>query len=166
MCIFGLCLSSSTRLRHFQGRKYMLLVFLLTSSFYSSLSIILLGRKKFSSTILSSLVGLRIKLTWDRLLFCLATKSCPTLQPHGLQHTRLPCPSLFLRVCSNSHPLSQWFYSIISSSVVPFPSCLQYFPASGSFPVAVHIRWPKYWSFSFSISPSSEYSGLISFRMD
>ena len=48
----------------------------------------------------------------------------------------------------------------------PF-SCLQSFPASGSFPVSVlHIRWPKYWSFSFSISPSNEYSGLISFRMD
>ena len=56
----------------------------------------------------------------------------------------------------------------ISSSVVPFFSCLQSFPASGSFPVSQFfgIRWPKYWSFSFSISPSSEYSGLISFRMD
>ena len=133
MCIFGLCLSSSTRLRHFQGRKYMLLVFLLTSSFYSSLSIILLGRKKFSSTILSSLVGLRIKLTWDRLLFCLATKSCPTLQPHGLQHTRLPCPSLFLRVCSDSFPMSQWCYPTISSFVIPFSSCPQSLSASGSF---------------------------------
>ena len=57
--------------------------------------------------------------------------------------------------------------STISSSVVPF-SCLQSFPASGSFPnkSVFHIRWPKYWSFSFGISPSSEYSGLISFRID
>ena len=55
----------------------------------------------------------------------------------------------------------------MSSSVVLFSFCLQSFPASGSFPVSVlHIRWPKYWSFSFSISSSSEYSGLISFRMD
>ena len=56
----------------------------------------------------------------------------------------------------------------ISSSVVPFSSCLQSFPASGSLPMSQFfcIRWPKYWSFSFSISPSNEYSGLISFRMD
>ena len=50
-----------------------------------------------------------------------------------------------------------------SHPVVPFSSCLQSFPASGSF---LHIRWPKHWSFSFSISPSNEYSGLISFRTD
>ena len=48
----------------------------------------------------------------------------------------------------------------------PFSSCLQSFPASGSFPMSLCIRWPKYWSFSFSICPSNEYSGLISFRMD
>ena len=55
----------------------------------------------------------------------------------------------------------------ISSSVVPFSSCLQSFSASGSFLRSVlHIRWPKYWSFIFSISPSNEYSELISFRMD
>ena len=55
----------------------------------------------------------------------------------------------------------------MSSSVVSSSSCLQSFPASGSFPVSVfHIKWPKYWSFSFSISSSNEYSGLISFRMD
>ena len=59
-------------------------------------------------------------------------------------------------------------HSTISSSVVPFSSHLQFFPASGSFSnkSVLHIRWPKYWSFSFSISPSSEYSGLISFRID
>ena len=53
----------------------------------------------------------------------------------------------------------------IPSSVAPFSSCLQSFPTSGSFP-PFHIRWPKYCSFSFSISPSNEYSGLNSFRMD
>ena len=58
-----------------------------------------------------------------------------SLQPHGLHHTRLPCPSPTPRVCSNSCPLSQWCHSTISSSVVPFSSCLQSFPASGSFPV-------------------------------
>ena len=64
-------------------------------------------------------------------------------------------------------PLSQWCHPTISSSVIPFSSCLQSFPASGSFPMSQHcIRWPKYWSFSFSISPSNEYSGLISSRID
>ena len=55
-----------------------------------------------------------------------------SLQPHELQHTRLPCPSLSPRVCSNSCPLSQWFYLTIYSSVAPFSFCLQSFPASGS----------------------------------
>ena len=52
------------------------------------------------------------------------------------------------------------------SSVIPFSSHLQSFPASGSFPMSQFFRWPKYWSFSFNISPSNEYSRLISFRMD
>ena len=143
-----------------------------------------------------------------------------SLRSHGLQHARLPCPSTTPKVCSNSCPSSRWCHPTISSSVVPFSSCLQSFPASGSFPMSqyfssgdqsirvsasasvlpvniqgwfplgltalitllskglsrvfssttapsvLHIRWPKYWSFSFSISLSNEYSGLISFRMD
>ena len=56
-----------------------------------------------------------------------------SLQPHGLQHARLPCPLLTPRVCSNSCPLSWWCRLTISSSVIPFSSCLQSFPASGSF---------------------------------
>ena len=55
--------------------------------------------------------------------------------PHGLQHTRLPCSSPSPGACSNSCPLSQWRHPTISSSVVPFSSCLQSFPASGSFPI-------------------------------
>ena len=90
--------------------------------------------------------------------------------PHGLQHARLPRPSPILGACSNSCPLSQWCRPTILSSVVPFSSCPQSFPASGSFPTeedsVFPIRWPKYWSFSFSISPSNEYLGLISFWMD
>ena len=84
-----------------------------------------------------------------------------SLWPHGWQHARPPCPSPTPRVYSNSCPLSWWCHPTISSSVIPFSSRLQSFRASGSF----HTRWPKYWSFSFSISPS-KYSGLISFRMD
>ena len=71
-------------------------------------------------------------------------------------------------VYSNSCSLSQWCHPTISSSVIPFSSYLQSFPSSGSFQneSVLHIRWPKYWSFSFNISSSNEHSGLISFRMD
>ena len=65
--------------------------------------------------------------------FSSVAQSCLTLQPHGLQHTRPPCPSPTPRAYSNSCPLSRWCHPTISSSVVPFSSCLQSFPASGSF---------------------------------
>ena len=81
-----------------------------------------------------------------------------SLQSYGLQHTRLPCPSPTPGAYSNSCPSSLWYNPTNSSSVIPFSSCLQSFPESGSF--------SKYWSFCFSISPSNEYSGLISFRID
>ena len=69
------------------------------------------------------------------LQFSSVTQSCPTLWLHGLQHTRLPCPSPTPRACSNSCPLSRWCHPTVSSSVVPFSSCFQSFPASGSFPM-------------------------------
>ena len=87
-----------------------------------------------------------------------------SLWPHGVQHTRLPCPSPTPGAYSNSCSLSQWCHPAVTSSVVPFLSCLQSFPASNE--SALRIRWPKCWSFSFNISPSNEYSGLISFKMD
>ena len=87
-----------------------------------------------------------------------------SLQPHESQHTRPPCPSPTPGVYLNSCPLSQWCHPTISSPVLPF-SCPPSFPASGSFPMSC-IRWPKYWSFSFNISHSNEYSGPISFRME
>ena len=80
-----------------------------------------------------------------------------SLRPHELQHARPPCPSPTPGVHPNPCTSSQWCHPIISSPVVPFSSCPQFFPASGSLP----IRWPKYWSFSFSISPSNEYPGLV-----
>ena len=90
-----------------------------------------------------------------------------SLQPHDLQHARSPWPSPTSRVYANSCASSRWCHPAISSSVVPFSSCPQSLPASGSFPMSQHfMRWPKYWSFSFSISPSNEHPGLISFRMD
>ena len=70
-----------------------------------------------------------------RLLFSHSVVS-DSLQPHGLQHARLPCPPLFPRACSNSYPLSRWCHPTISSSVVPFSSHLQFCPAWGSFPMS------------------------------
>ena len=88
-----------------------------------------------------------------------------SVRPHGLQQTRLPSPSRSPRAYPNSCPRSQRCHPTISSSVVPFSSCLQSFPASGSFLMSQFFtsKWTKYWSFSFSISPSNEDSGLISF---
>ena len=65
--------------------------------------------------------------------FSSVAQSCPSLPPHGLQHARPPCPSPTPGVYSNSRPLSWWCHPTISSSIVPFSSCLQSFPASGSF---------------------------------
>ena len=90
-----------------------------------------------------------------------------SLWPHEPQHARNPCPSLSPRVHPNPCPLSWWCHPTISSSVVPFSSCPQSFPASGSFQMShLHIRWTKYCSFSFNISPTNEHPELISFRMD
>ena len=90
------------------------------------------------------------------------------LWPHEPQHARLPCPSPTPRVYLNSCLLSRWCHPTISSSVVPFSYCLPIFPSIRVFSneSALRIRWPKYWSFSFSICPSNEYSGLIPFWID
>ena len=100
-----------------------------------------------------------------KLCCCSVAKSCPTLCDS--MDCRLPCPSLFPELSSNSCPLSQWGYLTISSSAAHF---------SFAFSLTQHqslFQWvnsshnvAKVWSFSFSISPSNEYSGLISFRMD
>ena len=91
-----------------------------------------------------------------------------SLQTHGLQHARVPCPSPTRGACSNSCPLSLWCNPVIPFSVIPFSSCLQSFPSIMVFSneSVLCIRWPKYRSFSFSFSLSNEYSSLISFRMD
>ena len=107
---------------------------------------------------------------WCKVIICFVhcsvTVVFDSLRSHGLQGTRLPCPSPSPRTCSSSCP-SRWCHPTISSSIVPFSSCLQSFTirvfSSESF---LPIRWPKDWSFSFSISLSNEYSGLISFRID
>jgi len=89
-----------------------------------------------------------------------------SLRCYELQHARPPCPSPTPGVHPNSCALSRWCHPAISSSVVPF-SCPQSLPASRSFPMSqLFPWWPKYWSFSLSISPSNEHPGLVSFRMD
>ena len=90
-----------------------------------------------------------------------------SLRPHEPQYARPSCPSPTPRVHPNLCPLCRWCHPTISSSVIPFSSFPQPFPQSGSFQMSQHcIRWPKFWSFSFNISPSNEHPGLISFRMD
>ena len=91
-----------------------------------------------------------------------------SLRPHEPQHAKPPCPSPTPRVHLNPCPLSQWCHPTISSSVVPLLLPPSIFPSIRVFSneSVLRIKWPKYWSFSFSISPSNEYSGLISFRMN
>ena len=105
----------------------------------------------------------------SNLYFCCSVaKKCPTLcDPMGCKTPGFLVLHYLLE-SAQTHPLNQWCYPTIPSSVAPFSFRPQSFPASGSFPVesVLHIRWPKYWSFYFRISPSSEYPGLISFRMD
>ena len=86
--------------------------------------------------------------------------------PHGLQHARPPCPSPTPGVYQNSSTLSRWCHPTISSSVVPYSSCLESFPASGSFPMSQLFSRGGRRSFTFNIGPSIEHPGLISFRMN
>ena len=111
-------------------------------------------------------------LTWFNVLFSASVLfSCSvvsdSLRPHGLQHSRPPCPSATPRVYSNSSiELVMPSNHLILCCPLLLPPSI--FPRIRVFSneSVLCIRWPKYWSFSFSISPSNEYSGLISFRMD
>ena len=107
---------------------------------------------------------------WHAVQFSSVTQLCPTLwDPLDLQHARPPCsPSPTPRVYSNSCPLSQWCHNNHLILCHPLLLLSSIFPSTRVFSdeLVLRIRWPKYWSFSFSISPSNEYSGLISFRMD
>ena len=117
-----------------------------------------------------SLLTLKLYLLWFSSVQFSCSVRFESLQLHGLQHARPPCTSPTPRACSNSCPSSRWCYPTISSSIISsFLSCLQSFPASRSLPMnesVLHIRWPKYCSFRFSIRPSNEYLGLISFRIN
>ena len=90
-----------------------------------------------------------------------------SLRPHEMERARPPCPSTTPRIYSNSRRLSQWCHSAISSChpllLLPsIPPSIRVFSNEST----LRMSWPKYWSFSFSIIPSKEHPGLISFRMD
>ena len=87
-----------------------------------------------------------------------------SLRPHESQHTRPPCPSPTPGVHSDSHPSSQWCLILCHPLLLlpPVPPSIRVFSNEST----LRIRWPKYWSFSFSIIPSKEIPRLISFRMD
>ena len=104
------------------------------SSFLTRLFI--LYCEKFDGTHQSKIFLSNYKSDYVTFQFCSVTQWCLTLWPHGLQHARLPCPSPTPKACSNSCLLSQWCHPTISSSVVPFSSCLQSFPPSGTFPMS------------------------------
>ena len=100
------------------------------------------------------------KMPLSSVQFSSVAQSCLTLRPHGLQHARPPCPSPTPRVYSNSCPSNHFILCrplLLSPSI--FPSIRVFSSES-----VLRIRWPKYWGFSFNISPSNEHSGLISLR--
>ena len=110
-----------------------------------------------------------LSLLRDRECCCSVSKSCLTLcNPLDYSTSGFPVHHHLLEFAQTHVYWVGDTILTVSSSAAPFSFCLQSFPASGSFPMnwLICIRWPKYWSFSFSISPSIEYSGLISFRTD
>ena len=112
----------------------------------------------------------RILSTQFRMIFSSVQFNCSvvsnSLQPHEPQQVRPPCLSPTPRVHPNPCPLSWWCHPNISSSIIPFSSCLQSFPASGSSQMSqLFMSGGQCWSFSFNIRPPNEYSVLISFRM-
>ena len=107
-----------------------------------------------------------MKYTCKYLLLFSCSVVSDSLQPYGLMHARLPCPSLSPGVCSNLCPLMSSDAIQPSHPLSPSsPPALNLSQHQGLFQWSLCIRWSKYWSFSFSISPSNEYSGLISFRI-
>ena len=129
---------------------------------------------KLLNICLTPLAKRMFSLEYKNGLFLSRALQCPTeilfsLQvvfDSGTPWTAAHQASLSPGVCSNSCLLSLWCHPTNSSSAAPF-FCLPSFPASEFFPMSrLYIRWPKYWSCSFSISPSNEYSGLIFFGID
>ena len=128
--------------------------------------------KVFQKTEQERSITLILKSEQDNIYRSVSQFSCSVvsdcLQPHGLQHARPPCPSPTPGVHPDPRPWSQWCPPAISSSVIPFSSCPQSLPASESFPMSQFFAWSGQSTgvSAFSITPSKEIPGLISFRMD
>ena len=121
----------------------------------------------FTNTIMSNNLKSSNLNSIQSYWFCCCSVVSDSLWPQGLQHARIPLPSPSLGICWNSCPLSRWCHQPSNPLLSPSPpgfyrSIIRVF----SNELTLHIRWPKYWSFSFSISPPNEYSGFISFRID
>ena len=157
------------------GRKYLLLIYQNIQRIHTTQH-----RQKYwlFANVLWKAVNLKRCTRGQLTLFCLSSVQFSSVQfirsvmsdslwPHELQHARPPCPSPNPRVQSNSWTSSRWWHPAISSSVVPFSSCSQSLPSIRVFSneSTLCMRWPKYWSLSFSIIPSKEHPGLISFRI-
>ena len=143
----------------------------ITVSFFAQKIIILKFFKVFSYSLESACPSKFVHLLFFPFLLSSVQFShlvmSDSLRPREPQHARPPCPSPTPRVYPNSCPSSWW--SIQPSHPLPSPSPpAPLFPSTRVFSneSALHIRWPKYWSFSFNISPSNEHPVLISFRMD
>ena len=122
----------------------------------------------YNRNILSSLVSRTVSFISPTLLLLLLFSQpvvSNSLRHHGLQHTRPPCPSPSPEICLSSRLLHRWRHPLIPWCPLLLHSV---FPNIGDFSneLAVSIRWSKYWSFSFSTSPSNKYSGLISLKID
>ena len=102
-------------------------------------------------------------MAFSSVQFSSVAQLCPTLCDP--MNCSTPCSSPTPGIHPNPCPLSQWCHPTISSSAIPFSSCPQSFPVFSN-ESALHIRWPKCWSFIFNISPSNEHPVLISFSMD
>ena len=104
--------------------------------------------------------------TFSSVQFSSVAQSCPTLC--DTMNCSIPGLLVHHQLLEPTQTHVHWVSDAIKPShpVIPFSSCPQSLPASGSFQMSLHIRWPKYWSFSFSINPSNEHPGLVSFRMD
>ena len=113
-------------------------------------------------------IWIRLYFSWVSSVQFSCSVMSDSLWPHEPQHARPPCPSPTPGVHPNPYPLTWWCHPTTSSSIVPFSSCPQSFPASGSFQMSQLFAsgGQCIGSFSFNISPSNEHPGLISFRMD
>ena len=116
-------------------------------------------RSRLLERVINALCILKLHFQFSRIVMSVS------LRPHESQHARPPCPSPTPGVHSDSHPSSQWCHPAIGRPLLlplPIPPSIKVFSNEST----LHMRWPNYWSFSFSIIPSKEIPGLISFRMD